>query len=107
MSAHNVLQEQLVADHTLITPAAGETVQVDRSPAIINAGVSFSVSAPQAAGLLLAINNTSGSGSILVSGQVAAQNSNTVADQSVAANTLCTFISVEDSAGAVFFKKVY
>lgn len=106
MSAHNVLQEQLVADHTLITPAAAETVQVDRSPAIINAGVSFSVSAPQAAGLLLAINNTSGS-SITVSGQVAAQNSNTVANQSVAANTLCTFISVEDSAGAVFFKKVY
>lgn len=106
MSAHNVLQEQLVADHTLITPAAAETVQVDRSPAIINAGVSFSVSAPQAAGLLLAINNTSG-GSITVSGQVAAQNSNTVTNQSIAANTLCTFISVEDSAGAVFFKKIY
>lgn len=106
MSAHNVLQEQLVADHTLITPAADETVQVDRSPAIINAGVDFSVSAPQAAGLLLAINNTSGS-SITVSGQVAAQTSNTVANQTVTANTLCTFISVEDSAGAVFFKKIY
>lgn len=64
MSAHNVLQEQLVADHTLIAPvAADDEIQVDRSPAFIDATgttSNFKISKAAAAGLSLVINNGSG-----------------------------------------------
>jgi hypothetical protein len=61
MSAHNVLENQLVADHTLISPAtADELVAVDRSPAILEAEVNCKISTPQAAGLRLTVVSSSG-----------------------------------------------
>jgi hypothetical protein len=36
MSAHNLLQEQLLSDHTLIDAGDGKTISVDRSPAFLD-----------------------------------------------------------------------
>lgn len=61
MSAHNVLENQLVADHTLVPPAsAGKTVAVDRSPAFLQADTNCVISEPQAAGLRLTVMTVGG-----------------------------------------------
>ena len=62
MSAHNVLENQLVADHTLIPPSSGATIDVDRSPALVQVAVTAcKLPVPQVAGLRLAIYNNAGS----------------------------------------------
>ena len=58
MSAHNVLENQLIADHTLVDVlSASGNVNVDRSPAILEVGTAGArvLSAPQASGLMLTI----------------------------------------------------
>lgn len=59
MSAHNLLQEQLLSDHTLIDAGNGKTISVDRSPAFLDvttAGVETRVlNAAPRAGLLLTV----------------------------------------------------
>jgi hypothetical protein len=61
MSAHNVLENQLVADHTLVPPAlAGNTVAVDRSPALLTTDLNCKISEPQAAGLRLTVFSVAG-----------------------------------------------
>ena len=64
MSAHNVLENQLVADHTLVDVlSASGNVNVDRSPAILEVGTAGArvLSAPQASGLMLTIVQPNGS----------------------------------------------
>ena len=58
MSAHNVLENQLVADHTLVSVLTADgVVNVDRSPAILEVGTAGerTLSAPQVSGLMLTI----------------------------------------------------
>jgi hypothetical protein len=93
MSAHNVLQEQLVADHSLIPPASGATVAVDRTPAILQVDVSAcKFPAPQSVGQRVVIyNNAGGNCVITVNSASDFQNLNgatvgntlTIADESI------------------------
>lgn len=58
MSAHNVLENQLVADHTLVSVLTADgNVNVDRSPAILEVGTAGerTLSAPIVSGLMLTI----------------------------------------------------
>jgi hypothetical protein len=67
MTAHRVLEDQLVADHTLVPPVtSGDKVSVDRSPALLEAGVSCVISEPQAAGLRLTIVGTANSVAVTI-----------------------------------------
>lgn len=66
MTAHRVLEDQLVADHSLIPPALGATVAVDRSPALLQVSVAAcGFPAPQAAGLRVAIYNNAGGNCVI------------------------------------------
>ena len=70
MSAHNLLQEQLLSDHTLIDAGNGKTISVDRSPAFLDvttAGAETRVlgAAPRA-GLLLTVALNVDGGNLVV-----------------------------------------
>ena len=111
MTAHRVLQDQLVADHSLIAPSLDtDTVTVDRSPAIVNSGISFFVSDPQAIGLRLAVHNTSTVSGISVksAGNKIGSNNATAgaASVSVGNGVLSEFVSVELADGTVIWKKL-
>ena len=47
MSGHNVLQEVLDAEHTLIPPSLNGTASVDRSPALLVSEVNCKIAVPQ------------------------------------------------------------
>lgn len=60
MTAHRVLADGLIAEHEIPDPGASGTIQVDKSPAIVNvvtaAAETRVISAPQTSGLRLVIN---------------------------------------------------
>ena len=60
MSGHNVLQEVLDAEHTLISPALNETASIDRSPALLVSEVNCKIAVPQRAGIRLSVFSVSG-----------------------------------------------
>lgn len=111
MTAHRVLQDQFIADHSLIAPSLDtDTVEVDRSPAIVNTGISFFVSDPQAIGLRLAVHNTNSGSGISVksaSSKIGANNATAGASSvSVSNGSMSEFISVELSDGSIIWKKL-
>lgn len=108
MSAHNVLEEQLVADHSLIPPAvAGDLVAVDRSPAILEAEVNCVIPTPQSAGLRLTVFSEAGvvltaaeSGNFYTSATANTQ-ATTI---TVQAHYICDLISVSKGNGFQYKK---
>ena len=111
MSAHSILQNQLVADHTLIPPVvAGDLVAVDRSPAILEAEVNCKISTPQAAGLRLSVFSVGGvqltaaeSGNFYTSNRA-----NTEAQTlDVPAHYICDLVSVSKGTGFQWKKVNY
>ena len=108
MSAHNVLENQLVADHTLIVPAADDLVAVDRSPAILETEVNCKIATPQAAGLRLTVFSEAGC-TLTADGGLNFYTSNTASTEAttitVGAHDVVDLISV--SNGSAFqYKRV-
>ena len=100
MSAHNVLQEQLVADHSLVGPVnADDKVQVDRSPAYVAAGVDFFLSEPQSEGERVTIYATAGC-SLKTSNAILrnAQSNSALSSKSLTQYYVYELISVRDIA---------
>lgn len=109
MSAHNVLENQLVADHTLIPPSSGATIDVDRSPALVQVAVTAcKLPVPQVAGLRLAIYNNAGSAcsvTMLGGGNFQNNDGGTGTTLSVDDEELVEVISV-DNAGTLQWKEL-
>lgn len=109
MSAHNVLENQLVADHTLIPPSSGATIDVDRSPALVQVAVTAcKLPVPQVAGLRLAIYNNAGSAcsvTMLGGGNFQNNDGGTGTTLSVDDEELVEVISV-DKAGTLQWKEL-
>ena len=107
MSAHNVLQEQLVADHTLVPPAADAIAAVDRSPSLLVSEVNCKIAVPQQAGLRLSVFSVAGCVITAASGNF--YTSNTASTEAttitLGAHDVIDLVSVAN--GSVFqFKRV-
>ena len=107
MSGHNVLQEVLDAEHTLISPELNGTASVDRSPALLVSEVDCKIAVPQRAGIRLSVFSVAGCTVTADSGNF--YTSNTASTEAttitVGAHDVVDLISVAN--GSVFqFKRV-
>lgn len=70
MTAHRVLADGLIAEHEIPDPGASGTIQVDKSPAIVNVvtggAETRTISAPQTSGLRLVINLKTDGGAVTI-----------------------------------------
>lgn len=102
MTAHRVLEDQLVADHTLVVPALNDLVAVDRSPAILEAEVNCKIATPQAAGLRLTVFSEAGC-TLTADGGLNFYTSNTASTEAttitVGAHDVVDLISVSKGSG--------
>jgi hypothetical protein len=100
MSAHNLLQEQLLADRLLVDPGNGRTVLPDRSPAILSVSEAGATSrvlgTPERLGqmLIVAGNVIGGNLTITQTGSVAINSSGNTTATIAAAGRSITFVAI-------------
>jgi hypothetical protein len=99
MSAHNILQEQLIADRALIDPGNAGTVVIDRSPAILSLSSAVGtriLEAPQALGQEVTVsgNVITGNVGVTQAGSAAINAAGNTTATITAAGQRVTFIAI-------------